>query len=59
MCLKSEFPNVSLFVDDSFGFFLAWSGLCEGWVCLVCLVWSAVTLTGRFVRSIILMSVVS
>lgn len=25
MCVKSEFPNVSLFVDDSFGFF--WLGV--------------------------------
>lgn len=26
MCLKSEFPNVSLFVDDFLIFFLAWGG---------------------------------
>lgn len=36
MCLKSEFPNVSLFVDDFLILFLAWGGLCLS--CVSCLV---------------------
>lgn len=54
MCLKSEFPNVSLFVDDSWIFLLAWSGLCLS--CMSCLVSCH---SQREARSIIIMSVVS
>lgn len=54
MCLKSEFPNVSLLVDDFWIFLLAWGGLCLS--CVSCLV---SCLSQREARSIIIMSVVS
>lgn len=54
MCLKSEFPNVSLFVDDFWIFLLAWGGLRLS--CVSCLVSCH---SQREARSIIIMSVVS
>lgn len=55
MCVKSEFPNVSLFVDDFLFFlFLAWGGLCLS--CVSCLVSCH---SQREARSISIMSVVS
>lgn len=54
MCVKSEFPNVSLFVDESLIFLSAWGGLCLS--CLSCLVSCH---SQREARSISIMSVVS
>lgn len=54
MCVKSEFPNVSLFVDDFLILSLAWSGLCLS--CVSCLVSCH---SQREARSISIMSVVS
>lgn len=54
MCLKSEFPNVSLFVDDFLIFF--WLGVGLYLSCLSCLVRCH---SQREARSIIIMSVVS
>lgn len=54
MCVKSEFPNVSLLVDDFWIFLSAWGGLCLS--CVSCLVSCH---SQREARSIIIMSVVS
>lgn len=54
MCVKSEFPNVSLFVDDFLIFFWLGGGLCLS--CVSCLVSCH---SQREARSISIMSVVS
>lgn len=55
VCVKSEFPNVSLLVDD-FLFFCFWLGV---GLCLSCLCFLVSCHSQREARSIIIMSVVS
>lgn len=50
MCVKSEFPNVSLFVDDFLILFLAWGG----YVSILCVLSGQLSLSeaGSFDQSL-------